>query len=387
MLDKQRTRSRKPSTSNSQHSKGAYHKSLKKSKQGVSRSVSESVRAKTPLLGLDAKFTSRYSSTSNIDMSERHEHIQDSLPVISIRAQMTKKLESFRSSSPGSSNGLDVETSDVNVGALGMQSDTSGLTLFNISHPFASHYSVQDSGLSVTHNSVPGPPAMEPISNRWSPRPQCDLKSPSNKLLSQPDPTVVSDSASVISDGELTEFFDENLLALDLWQSPIPPTSKTEGLSFDNASVDPFPNHGKQPISLDGLNTVTTSSYGSLMSSDQPQGCDNECITLDDEEELLLEDWEEAGPPSISPRAQASSDHDPPEMFAEEYADNILHTPIARPPFPAPVRDLLCIMGVSPSSYLRTCFRIGEALDEGCQAARRNKDVILELYAKVDSSW
>jgi hypothetical protein len=70
-----------------------------------------------------------------------------------------------------------------------------------------------------------------------------------------------------------------------------------------------------------------------------------------------------------------------------EYADNILHPPMVRPAFPQPIRDRSPIIGISASKYLRTCFRVGEALREGCQAARSNKDVLLELYAKVDSSW
>jgi hypothetical protein len=36
---------------------------------------------------------------------------------------------------------------------------------------------------------------------------------------------------------------------------------------------------------------------------------------------------------------------------------------------------------------LRTCFRIGEALNVGCNANRNGKTVIIELYAQVSSSW
>jgi len=32
---------------------------------------------------------------------------------------------------------------------------------------------------------------------------------------------------------------------------------------------------------------------------------------------------------------------------------------------------------------LRTCFRIGEALNNGCNAARVNRNLIIELYARV----
>ncbi|KAF1982103.1 hypothetical protein K402DRAFT_341061, partial [Aulographum hederae CBS 113979] len=60
--------------------------------------------------------------------------------------------------------------------------------------------------------------------------------------------------------------------------------------------------------------------------------------------------------------------------------------PIVRPPFPKPVRDRSPIIGVSANLTLRTCFRTGEALNAGCQAVRLNRPVLIELYAKVDSS-
>lgn len=60
--------------------------------------------------------------------------------------------------------------------------------------------------------------------------------------------------------------------------------------------------------------------------------------------------------------------------------------PIVRRPFPQATRDRSPITGLSACTVLRTCFRIGEALREGCQAARENKNVVLELYARVSSA-
>lgn len=57
--------------------------------------------------------------------------------------------------------------------------------------------------------------------------------------------------------------------------------------------------------------------------------------------------------------------------------------PFARPPFPAPVQDRPLIPGLSSSTRLRTCFRIGEALREGSMAARNRRNVVIELYARV----
>ena len=57
-----------------------------------------------------------------------------------------------------------------------------------------------------------------------------------------------------------------------------------------------------------------------------------------------------------------------------------------RPPFPAPIRDRSPILGLNNRTVLRTCFRIGEALNAAAAAARTNTDAIVELYARVVGS-
>ncbi|RMY44229.1 hypothetical protein D0864_15671 [Hortaea werneckii] len=61
--------------------------------------------------------------------------------------------------------------------------------------------------------------------------------------------------------------------------------------------------------------------------------------------------------------------------------------PVVRTPFPSAVRDRSPIWGASNTTVLRTCFRIGEALNVGCQAVRSDRPVLLELYARVVDSW
>ena len=61
--------------------------------------------------------------------------------------------------------------------------------------------------------------------------------------------------------------------------------------------------------------------------------------------------------------------------------------PIVRKPFPQPVLDRSPIFGTSANTVLRTCFRVGEALNTGAQAVRTNKNVLLELYCRVTQSW
>lgn len=64
--------------------------------------------------------------------------------------------------------------------------------------------------------------------------------------------------------------------------------------------------------------------------------------------------------------------------------DNV--KPIVRSTFPKPVRDRSPIFGAYNTTVLRTCFRVGEAINAGRQAVRNNKDVLLEIYARVTES-
>ena len=60
--------------------------------------------------------------------------------------------------------------------------------------------------------------------------------------------------------------------------------------------------------------------------------------------------------------------------------------PIVRPPFPGSVRDRSPIIGLSSNTLLRTCFRIGEAINQSYQAAKSGKHMVIELYARVLAS-
>ncbi|KAI4138957.1 MAG: hypothetical protein L6R39_006526 [Caloplaca ligustica] len=58
--------------------------------------------------------------------------------------------------------------------------------------------------------------------------------------------------------------------------------------------------------------------------------------------------------------------------------------PFVRSPFPPPVRDRSPIIGLSSGGpVLRTCFRIGEALNAGSTALRTKTNAIIEMYARV----
>ncbi|KAG7006245.1 hypothetical protein G7Y79_00015g038350 [Physcia stellaris] len=60
--------------------------------------------------------------------------------------------------------------------------------------------------------------------------------------------------------------------------------------------------------------------------------------------------------------------------------------PFIRPQFPTPLLPRSPIPGLSPTTFLRTCFRIGEALNAASLALRGSSDAIIELYCRVKHS-
>ncbi|KAJ4299278.1 hypothetical protein N0V90_004522 [Kalmusia sp. IMI 367209] len=60
--------------------------------------------------------------------------------------------------------------------------------------------------------------------------------------------------------------------------------------------------------------------------------------------------------------------------------------PIVRSSFPTPVRGRSPIIGLSSNGLLRTCFRIGEAINQSCYATKHGQSFIFELYARVLST-
>ncbi|KAH7381284.1 hypothetical protein DE146DRAFT_670095 [Phaeosphaeria sp. MPI-PUGE-AT-0046c] len=57
--------------------------------------------------------------------------------------------------------------------------------------------------------------------------------------------------------------------------------------------------------------------------------------------------------------------------------------PIARAPFPEGVRDRSPIIGLSSDTLLRTCFRVGEAINQAHQSSKNGKHIVFELYARI----
>ncbi|KAL2019183.1 hypothetical protein VTK56DRAFT_9983 [Thermocarpiscus australiensis] len=61
--------------------------------------------------------------------------------------------------------------------------------------------------------------------------------------------------------------------------------------------------------------------------------------------------------------------------------------PFTRPPFPPPLRDKSPVPGLSNTTVLRTCFRIGHLLSEASRTHMAHQDVLFELYARVAHSY
>lgn len=60
--------------------------------------------------------------------------------------------------------------------------------------------------------------------------------------------------------------------------------------------------------------------------------------------------------------------------------------PFVRPPFPALLRDKSPIAGLSSSTVIRTCFRIGQLLNETKKCFGAHQETVFEFYARVTYS-
>ena len=60
--------------------------------------------------------------------------------------------------------------------------------------------------------------------------------------------------------------------------------------------------------------------------------------------------------------------------------------PVVRPPFPASVLPRSPVTGLSPTTVLRTCLRIGEALNAASISLRNSVDALVELYCRIKYS-
>ncbi|KAL9613366.1 MAG: hypothetical protein Q9167_002069 [Letrouitia subvulpina] len=86
---------------------------------------------------------------------------------------------------------------------------------------------------------------------------------------------------------------------------------------------------------------------------------------------------------SLSPKVYPSPDGEGRASHIIDFNADGSPIPFVRPPFPVPIGHRSPIVGLHPRTVLRTCFRIGEALNVASVALRSDFEAIVELYARV----
>ena len=188
-----------------------------------------------------------------------------------------------------------------------------------------------------------------------------------------------------IADDDLLKFVDQAVPLHDLLVRPdmrkgasgLAPPQQLPCLFPSSDVVDPTPRPGSPTIGEERTTAMANSS---------------DWMMVDDESEVASVDLTRE--PVSGSISFATIPQDPAPAASSQAKCIVLDehgaraiSPIARPLFPRPVRDRSLILGVTPINALRTCFRIGEALNVGCQAVRTNRPITIELYARVETSW
>ena len=184
---------------------------------------------------------------------------------------------------------------------------------------------------------------------------------------------------------EVDDLFIESLEAD--WNDSESKEHATESASF--AISSPQPARISPPCSqyLDSVAGVRSESLY------DDEDLDRELLNLGASAFSNLESPPLSTPPS-SPIPVSSPKPPPPEKPTPQ--PNIPHIisfdaegkplPFIREPFAKPVRDRPVIHALRSEPVLRTCFRIGEALNAACAASSSNIEATIELYARVSSS-
>ncbi|KAK3381301.1 hypothetical protein B0H63DRAFT_524030 [Podospora didyma] len=171
-------------------------------------------------------------------------------------------------------------------------------------------------------------------------------------------------------------------------QQHIPPSSVLRGLGTPSTIETFDPNLQRSPPT----NTPSKMTQG-CPTSGGSRGNEEELLDYDVDWDIILN-----SPPSLpkDPSLFGSSNKDmiaaaPGEPtvgkeFSSSRPPQSIQKPFVRPPFPQTMRDKSPVIGLSNSSMLRTCFRIGQLVNEGARCFSTQKDVTFELYARIMSS-
>lgn len=183
---------------------------------------------------------------------------------------------------------------------------------------------------------------------------------------------------------------------------PVDATTTMGALNSDTGASGPSlrfsPDTRSQAPPTDNLNTVPSSTDDEerfhLDEEDEIEFADLTASVSEDYEEIVRDTYaksyaspktRQVRPHTVNPTSPILISSSSPQELPNLDPDRALG-PFVRHPFPKPVRDRSPILGLSSSGVLRTCFRIGEALNAASIAFRTGTDVIIELYARVMSS-
>lgn len=184
---------------------------------------------------------------------------------------------------------------------------------------------------------------------------------------------------------EVDDLFIESLQAD--WNDSEPQENLTENGSFAFCSPPPAPKLPPCSRCLDSVGGVRSES---LYDDDD---LDRELLNLETSDSSKFDGPLSSTPPSspgpasspkILPLEKPMPQADMPHAISFDADGKPL--PFIRAPFAKPVRDRPVIHALHSQPVLRTCFRIGEALNAGCAAVSSDTDCIIELYARVSSS-
>ncbi|KAI5866254.1 hypothetical protein GGS23DRAFT_377298 [Durotheca rogersii] len=182
-----------------------------------------------------------------------------------------------------------------------------------------------------------------------------------------------------------------------VWEAQVPPSSVTKDWDRDSRSATEYDatlQHSSPPI----CSEKPKATQGGL------QGVGRVEEPGDVEDDLLDEgvDWNAvyAAVSTIPDNASAVNCRDAPRSSSVDQISPVHNSgevrpgvgdetrlrPFVRPPFPEKVRDGSAILGLSSNTVLRTCFRVGEMINQSVRCLTRQHDAVFELFARVTYS-
>lgn len=192
------------------------------------------------------------------------------------------------------------------------------------------------------------------------------------------------------SGDEYGSICDEDLIAIEA--SDIYPSSNQVNHQFDRYS-----NGGSEDIAISSwaqnpnvypvIDNIETSGLHRINFQQSGETRDNAAQIKDDDGCTSIGEGTNSSDGRLCDAAESSSDLT--TILApvnKSFRSPFVRKAIARPKPPQSIRDRSPINGISASSMLRVCFRIGEAINYGSTALKKEQTTYLELYARVGSS-